>query len=92
MKNLRKSKIKIYQPCVSCCIKQNFNTIGAENGEMIHVTFDGWRGAFDYWCRHDSRDLFPVGWCKASNHPLQQPGQKSKNVFSSNNDMAIPFV
>jgi hypothetical protein len=45
---------------------------------MIHVTFDGWRGAFDYWCRFDSRDIFPVGWCAKSGHPLQPPGQKSK--------------
>ena len=44
--------------------------------EMIHVTFDGWKGAFDYWCRYDSRDIFPVGWCASSNHPLQPPGQK----------------
>lgn len=46
---------------------------------MIFVTFDGWRGAFDYWCRYDSRDIFPVGWCKASGHPLQLPGNKGKD-------------
>ncbi|XP_054272651.1 polycomb protein Scm [Macrosteles quadrilineatus] len=51
-------------------------TVGAEKGDMIHVTFDGWRGAFDYWCRYDSRDIFPVGWCAKSGHPLQPPGQK----------------
>ena len=44
--------------------------------DMIHVTFDGWKGAFDYWCKYDSRDIFPVGWCSLSNHPLQPPGQK----------------
>ena len=47
---------------------------------MIHVTFDGWKGAFDYWCRYDSRDIFPVGWCASSNHPLQPPGQKVINT------------
>ncbi|KAJ8314525.1 hypothetical protein KUTeg_006675 [Tegillarca granosa] len=51
-------------------------TVGAVKGQEIHVTFDGWRGAFDYWCRYDSRDIFPAGWSSQSGHPLQSPGQK----------------
>ncbi|CAG2058283.1 unnamed protein product, partial [Timema podura] len=54
----------------------------AIRGEMIHVTFDGWRGAFDYWCRYDSRDIFPVGWCCKSKHPMQPPGQKTAHGSS----------
>ena len=44
--------------------------------DQIHVTFDGWKGAFDYWCPYYSRDIFPAGWCALSGHPLQPPGQK----------------
>lgn len=55
-------------------------TVGAVQGDMLHVTFDGWRGAFDYWCRFDSRDIFPAGWCHLSGHPLQPPGQKTASV------------
>ncbi|XP_015925677.1 polycomb protein SCMH1 isoform X2 [Parasteatoda tepidariorum] len=51
-------------------------TVGAVKEDMIFVTFDGWRGAFDYWCKFDSRDIFPVGWCRASGHTLQYPGNK----------------
>uniref|UniRef100_A0A0A9WFW6 Polycomb protein Scm n=2 Tax=Lygus hesperus TaxID=30085 RepID=A0A0A9WFW6_LYGHE len=51
-------------------------TIGAVKDNMIYVTFDGWRGAFDYWCEFNSRDIFPVGWCTKSEHPLQPPRQK----------------
>ncbi|XP_059473927.1 polycomb protein Scm isoform X2 [Neocloeon triangulifer] len=51
-------------------------TVGEVKGDMIHITFDGWRGAFDYWCRYDSTDIFPVGWCQKSGHPLQPPGNK----------------
>lgn len=51
-------------------------TVGAVNNDQIHVTFDGWRGAFDYWCKYNSRDMFSVGWCTQSGHPLQLPGQK----------------
>lgn len=58
-------------------------TVGAVNGHQIHVTFDGWRGAFDYWCRYDSRDIFPVGWCALSGYPLQPPGHKGTNVPKS---------
>ncbi|THD26983.1 Polycomb protein SCMH1 [Fasciola hepatica] len=49
-------------------------TVGAVNGQHILVRFDGWSGAFDYWTRFDSRELFPVGWCKRADFPLQPPG------------------
>lgn len=42
-------------------------------------------GAFDYWCRYDSRDIFPVGWCASTCHPIQPPGQKSKFDASGSN-------
>merc|ERR1711962_1315431 len=59
-------------PHLICCA-----TVGAVNEEQIHVTFDGWRGAFDYWCHFDSRDIFPAGWGSSSSHPLQPPGHKN---------------
>ncbi|XP_056324094.1 sex comb on midleg-like protein 2 isoform X1 [Danio aesculapii] len=49
-------------------------TIGEVRGDKIFIMFDGWRGAFDYWCQFDSRDIFPVGWCQLTNHSLQPPG------------------
>ncbi|XP_072404078.1 polycomb protein SCMH1 isoform X3 [Chiloscyllium punctatum] len=58
-------------------------TIGEVRGTEVLVTFDGWRGAFDYWCRYDSRDMFPVGWCSLTGDNLQPPGTKvviSKNL------------
>uniref|UniRef100_UPI00398EC69B polycomb protein SCMH1 n=1 Tax=Pristiophorus japonicus TaxID=55135 RepID=UPI00398EC69B len=51
-------------------------TIGEVRGTEVLVTFDGWRGAFDYWCRYDSRDIFPVGWCSLTGDNLQPPGTK----------------
>ncbi|XP_050997720.1 sex comb on midleg-like protein 2 [Acomys russatus] len=53
-------------------------TIGAVEGDQIHVTFDGWNGKFDYWCKYDSRDIFPVGWCHLTGHVLQPPGKYAK--------------
>ncbi|XP_072884445.1 polycomb protein SCMH1-like isoform X2 [Hemitrygon akajei] len=52
-------------------------TIGDVRGSEVLVTFDGWRGAFDYWCRYDSGDIFPVGWCSMTGDNLQPPGTKA---------------
>lgn len=51
-------------------------TVGDVNKDQIYITFDGWKGAFDYWCRYDSRDIFPAGWCAKSGHHLQPPNDK----------------
>ncbi|XP_020669077.1 polycomb protein SCMH1 isoform X3 [Pogona vitticeps] len=61
-------------------------TIGEVRGSEVLITFDGWRGAFDYWCRYDSRDIFPVGWCSLTGDNLQPPGTKvviPKSPFST---------
>jgi polycomb protein SCMH1 len=69
-------------------------TVGAVKDDMIHITFDGWKGAFDYWCRFDSRDIFPAGWCSKSGHPLQPPRQKSTgpNRFKSRTSNVLPVM
>ena len=51
-------------------------TVGDVKEDLILVSFDGWNGAFDYWCDYRSREIFPVGWCKKAGHPLQPPGDK----------------
>ncbi|XP_069745944.1 polycomb protein SCMH1 isoform X2 [Narcine bancroftii] len=51
-------------------------TISEVKGNDIFITFDGWRGAFDYWCKYDSRDIFPVGWCGMTGDGLQPPGNR----------------
>lgn len=53
-------------------------TVAGIDGDRIRVDFDGYLGS-DYWCRYDSRDIFPVGWCHYSGHPLQPPGKKTSN-------------
>lgn len=84
-------------PQLICCA-----TVAAVKDDQIHVTFDGWRGAFDYWTVYDSRDIFPVGWCAKSCHPMQPPGQKNRfdssssrqkhirPLFASIQDMELP--
>ncbi|OAF70616.1 Sex comb on midleg-like protein 2 [Intoshia linei] len=60
-------------------------TITDVKNDEIFVTFDGWKGVLDYWTDYDSRDIFPSGWCKSANHPIQSPGDKnSKSTKVSN--------
>ncbi|XP_070567910.1 polycomb protein SCMH1-like isoform X2 [Ptychodera flava] len=51
-------------------------TVALVKDNQIFVSFDGWRGAFDYWCDYDSRDIFACGWCAMAGINLQAPGQK----------------
>lgn len=53
-------------------------TVAKVENNMIFISFDGWSGAFDYWCEYDSRDIFPVGWCAKTGHYLQPPGNKGQ--------------
>ncbi|XP_060038944.1 sex comb on midleg-like protein 2 isoform X3 [Erinaceus europaeus] len=52
-------------------------TISNVKGDDVYVTFDGWSGAFDYWCKYDCRDIFPVGWCHLTGDVLQPPGNQT---------------
>ncbi|XP_015420372.1 PREDICTED: sex comb on midleg-like protein 2 isoform X3 [Myotis davidii] len=56
-------------------------TIGGVRGDEVHITFDGWSGGFDYWCKYYCRDIFPVGWCRLAGDVLQPPGA---NVITKN--------
>uniref|UniRef100_A0A8C2MFI1 Scm polycomb group protein like 2 n=1 Tax=Cricetulus griseus TaxID=10029 RepID=A0A8C2MFI1_CRIGR len=58
-------------------------TIGGVKGDQIHITFDGWSGTFDYWCKYDSRDIFPVGWCCLTGDVLQPPGSSAEKKSKS---------
>ncbi|XP_074073866.1 polycomb protein SCMH1 isoform X6 [Macrotis lagotis] len=67
-------------------------TIGEVRGSEVLVTFDGWRGAFDYWCRYDSRDIFPVGWCSLTGDNLQPPGTKVLTEWRGLVDSFKPWI
>ena len=46
------------------------------SGKELLIHFDGWTEKYDYWCRADSTDIHPVGWCKTHNKQLQKPKGK----------------
>ncbi|XP_059576876.1 sex comb on midleg-like protein 2 isoform X5 [Alligator mississippiensis] len=65
-------------------------TIGDVKGDEVFITFDGWRGAFDYWCKYDSRDIFPVGWCSLTEDALQPPGNNVSTTKTSAKTQSSP--
>ncbi|XP_067322891.1 sex comb on midleg-like protein 2 isoform X2 [Anolis sagrei] len=65
-------------------------TIGDVKGDEVFITFDGWRGAFDYWCKYDSRDIFPVGWCNLTGDALQPPGNSVSSVKNNSKAQTSP--
>merc|ERR1712008_387327 len=49
------------------------STVGATEGDNIKIVCDVWYGKFNYWCRYDSREIFPIGWCAKTKQVLQLP-------------------
>lgn len=40
---------------------------------QIKVLFIGWPDKYSYWIEDDSCDIFPPGYCKKTNHPIECP-------------------
>jgi len=55
-------------------------TIVDSKASVVRVHFDGWDATFDQWCDFECLDLFPVGWCEKTGHPLQPPGSQMPDI------------
>ncbi|XP_004866201.1 sex comb on midleg-like protein 2 isoform X2 [Heterocephalus glaber] len=66
-------------------------TIGGVKGDEVYITFDGWSGVFDYWCKYDSREIFPVGWCCLTGDVLHPPGNKVPIAKNTKKIESSPF-
>lgn len=66
-------------------------TLAEVNEYRLRIHFDGWDDIYDDWFEADSLDLYPVGWCEKSGHPLETPLSKcfvslqisAKSIFKS---------
>ena len=57
-------------------------TVAEVTSTEVRIHFDGWNpDSYDYWCDRNSRDIFPVGWCKKNDHPLQPLGDELQCWF-----------
>jgi len=51
-------------------------TLAEVNEYRLRIHFDGWDDIYDDWFEADSLDLYPVGWCEKTGHPLETPLSK----------------
>ena len=50
------------------------------NAKELLIHFDGWTSKYDYWCKSDSTDIHPVGWCKDYGKALYAPKGEEKTL------------
>ena len=48
-------------------------TITDIKDEQLLIHFDGWSIDYDYWCKPDSTDIHPRGWCSSHGVKLITP-------------------
>ena len=48
-------------------------TITDIKDEHLLIHSDGWSMDYDYWCKPDSTDIHPRGWCSSHGVELQAP-------------------
>ena len=61
-------------------------TIADIKDEQLLIHFDGWSVDYDYWCKPDSTDLHPKGWCSSHRVKLQAPAGINTLGLSGSND------
>jgi len=61
-------------------------TITDIKDEQLLIHFDGWSVDYDYWCKPDSTDLHPKGWCSSHRVELQAPAGINTLGLSGSHD------
>lgn len=54
-------------------------TVAKVVGRLLRIHFNGWDESFDQWCDCESPDLFPWGWCKLVDYPLEPPRSQEQD-------------
>ena len=61
-------------------------TIADIKDEQLLIHFDGWSVDYDCWCKPDSTDLHPKGWCSSHRVKLQAPAGINTLGLSGSHD------
>ena len=52
-----------------------------KDGQLL-IHFDGWSNRYDYWCKPDTPDIHPIGWCDSKGRELQPPKGNKDSSYS----------
>ena len=66
-------------------------TIADIKDDQLLIHFDGWGPRYDYWCKPDSTDIHPKGWCGKNGRrsDLQPPKGDLKIMAKTYNTCVI---
>ena len=56
-------------------------TVAEVNEYRLRIHFDGWDDIYDDWFEADTLELYPVGWCEKTGHPLETPLSKFLSIW-----------
>ena len=56
-------------------------TVAEVNEYRLRIHFDGWDDIYDDWFEADTLELYPVGWCEKTGHPLETPLSKCLSIW-----------
>ena len=56
-------------------------TIVEVNEHRVRLHYDGWDDIYDEWFESESLDLYSIGWCEKTGHPLETPLSKCDGRF-----------
>jgi hypothetical protein len=57
---------------------------------MIQVLFDGFGSNFAFWLEDDSEDIYPINYCRDTDHPIENPADFNFKYFDKNRMCRTP--
>lgn len=67
-------------------------TVEDKRGYRIKLRFDSYPSDYNFWVNADSKNIFPPGWCAATDRNIDPPNNYSGSKFDWNNYLKDPKV
>ncbi|XP_063706087.1 lethal(3)malignant brain tumor-like protein 1 [Culicoides brevitarsis] len=67
-------------------------TVDEKRGYRLKLRFDSFPADYNFWVDADSRDIFPPGWCSATDRIIDPPNNYNGAIFDWNTYLKDPKV